>query len=205
MPSCPYAPPDCCRRFHRRMLGNRLGQVHFAAKDRIVFDRQAQCANIAFHHAAGAQFHAATGHDVPWTWPRISISLAERSAATLALGPMVNRLSDRLTVPSTRPSTIKSSLPFTSPRITTRFADARWNVLHCHNVLPSVGLPISSSVHATGSGQFCHLRRGDHHPTGSVHESALIEIGPARTIPNPRPLLQPGTVNLFSASNRERE
>ena len=47
------------------------------------------------------------------------MSLAERSAATLALGPIVSRLSERLTVPSTRPSTIRSSLPFTSPQITT--------------------------------------------------------------------------------------
>src|SRR5581483_7575434 len=56
---------------------------------------------------------------LPCTRPMINTSFAVRSAATCALGPTVNRLSERLTVPSTCPSTIKSSLPFTSPRITT--------------------------------------------------------------------------------------
>ena len=38
-----------------------LRQIHLAAKHGIVFDREPERANIAFNHAAGAQFDAAAG------------------------------------------------------------------------------------------------------------------------------------------------
>ena len=99
-------------------LGDGLRQVHLAAEDGIVFDGQAQGADIALEVAPGTQFHAAAGHHVALHMAHDQHVFGSRSAATLALGPMVSRLSARLTVPSTRPSTIRSSLPFTSPQIT---------------------------------------------------------------------------------------
>src|SRR6185437_14778849 len=83
-----------------------LSEVHFAAEDCVVFNGEAEGADVALDRAAGTQ---------PW----IRTSLAARSAATLALEPMVRRFSARLMVPSTRPSTMRSSLPFTSPLMTT--------------------------------------------------------------------------------------
>jgi len=52
---------------------------------------------------------------LPCSRPRIRTSLAVRSAATFALGPIVRRPSERLIVPSNCPSTTRSSLPFSSP------------------------------------------------------------------------------------------
>ena len=45
-------------------LGGGLRQVHLAAEDGIVFDREAQRADIALEVAPGPQLHAAAGHHV---------------------------------------------------------------------------------------------------------------------------------------------
>src|ERR1700761_3740500 len=55
----------------------------------------------------------------PSSVPTTTTSRAETFADTLAFCPMVSRLSLSVIVPSTTPSTTKSSLPFTSPRIWT--------------------------------------------------------------------------------------
>ena len=58
------ASEDAARRSRASAVGSfgdGLGEVYLAAENGIIFDSQAEGANIAFNRAAGAQFHASAG------------------------------------------------------------------------------------------------------------------------------------------------
>ena len=112
-------------RCYRSTLGSTLRpglcQVDLPGEHRVLLNRKPPRVYITNQICAGAQLHATGRCDV-------AIQAAQHNhiprgyvGLDLWFGPIVSRLSVSVIVPSTRPSTRRSSLPLTSPRICTDF------------------------------------------------------------------------------------
>ena len=120
-------------------LGHGLRQVHLAAEDGVVFHRQAQGANIAFHGAAGAQFHAAAGHHVALNLAQNQHVLGGEVGGNIGIGanrqPALREADGPLHAPIH--NQVFTALHFAANH--DGLADARGSILHCHGFVPSVG------------------------------------------------------------------
>ena len=118
-------------------LGGGLCQIHIAAKDGIVFDGQAEGVDVAFHHAAGAQLDAARSHQVALDLAQNQNLFGGEVGGNICAGadgqPALREEDGTLHPPIH--NEVFTALDFAANHHC--FADARWNIFHCHNLLPS--------------------------------------------------------------------